>query len=75
MKALSSNQANQQALEEALLALIKGGDDSSVDDDIEGDSNSKLVEIEIPQTSLSFSNPSETRKVVKKKSERRIRWT
>jgi hypothetical protein len=32
----------------------QGGDDSSVDDDIEGDSNSKLVQIEIPQTSLSF---------------------
>lgn len=46
----------------------QGGDDPSVDDDVEGDSNSKLVQIEIPQTSLSFSNPSETRKVVKKKT-------
>lgn len=45
----------------------QGREDSSVDDDIEGDSNSKLVEIEIPQTFLSFSNPSETRKVLKKK--------
>jgi len=46
----------------------QGEDDSTVDDDIEGDSNSKSVEIEIPQTSLSFSNPSETRKVLKKKT-------
>jgi len=46
----------------------QGGDDPSVDDNVEGDSNSKLVEIKIPPTSLSFSNPSETRKVVKKKT-------
>lgn len=45
----------------------QGGHDPSIDDDVEGDSNSKLVQIKIPQTSLSFSNPSETRKVVKKK--------
>lgn len=45
----------------------QGGDDPSIDDDVEGDSNSKLVQIKIPQTSLNFSNPSETRKVVKKK--------
>lgn len=46
----------------------QGGNEPSVDDDVEGDSNSKLIEVEIPQTSLSFSNPSETRKVVKKKT-------
>ena len=45
----------------------QGGNNSSVDDDIEGDSNSKLVQIDIPKTSLIFSNPSETKKVVKKK--------
>lgn len=44
----------------------KEGNEPFIDDDIEGDSNSKLVQIDIPQTSLSFSNPIETRKVVMK---------
>lgn len=42
--------------------------DTSVDDNVEGNSNSKLVQIEIPQTFISFSNPIETRKVVVKKN-------
>lgn len=43
-------------------------DDPSVDD--EADSNSKTTQVKIPQTSLSFADPSETKKVVKKKTRR-----
>ena len=43
-------------------------DDPPVDDDVEADSNSKSFQVKIPQTSLSFANPSETKKVVKKKT-------
>ena len=46
----------------------QGDNEPTVDDHVEGNSNSKLVQIEIPQTSLSFSNPSETSKVMKKKT-------
>jgi hypothetical protein len=38
-------------------------DDPPVDDDVEADSNSKSVQVKIPQTSLSFANPSETKKL------------
>ncbi|MDC5517593.1 Tn7-like element transposition protein TnsE [Acinetobacter baumannii] len=50
--------------------LGQDNDEPSVDDDVEADSNSKTTQVKIPQTSLNFADPSETKKVVRKKTRR-----
>lgn len=49
------------------LGSGQDNNDPPVDDDVEADSNSKMIQVKIPQTLLSFAEPSETKKVVKKK--------